>query len=137
MKKIKNLNFINSMKNITILKNIFKVSLGISLISPVFKNEPVQAFVTACADTDTVTNMSGMFSGVRTEFGNLTSWNVANVRNMAGMFGSCNLFYQDLSQWCVSNYNTNMNNMFQNTPMQTKYEWHPQLGQCPRGEDRP
>ena len=59
MKKIKNLNFINSMKNITILKNIFKVSLGISLISPVFKNEPVQAFVTACADTDTVTNMSG------------------------------------------------------------------------------
>ena len=59
MKKIKNLNFINSMKNITILKNIFKVSLGISLISPVFKNEPVQAFVTACADTNTVTNMSG------------------------------------------------------------------------------
>ena len=59
MKKIKNLNFINSMKNITILKNIFKVSLGISLISPVFKNEPVQAFVTACADTDTVTDMSG------------------------------------------------------------------------------
>ena len=59
MKKIKNLNFINSMKNNTILKNIFKVSLGISLISPVFKNEPVQAFVTACADTDTVTNMSG------------------------------------------------------------------------------
>ena len=59
MKKIKNLNFINSMKNITILKNIFKVSLGISLISPVFKNEPVEAFVTACADTNTVTNMSG------------------------------------------------------------------------------
>ena len=59
MKKIKKLNFINSMKNNTILKNIFKVSLGISLISPAFKNEPVQAFVTACADTDTVSNMSG------------------------------------------------------------------------------
>ncbi len=59
MKTIKNLNFINSMKNNTILKNIFKVSLGISLISPFFKNEPVQAFVTACSPTDTVTDMSG------------------------------------------------------------------------------
>jgi len=59
MKTIKNLNFINSMKKNTILKNIFKVSLGISLISPVFKNEPAQAFVTACSPTDTVTDMSG------------------------------------------------------------------------------
>ena len=59
MKTIKNLNFINSMNNKTFLKNIFKVSLGISLITPFFKNEPARAFITACADTDTVADLSG------------------------------------------------------------------------------
>ena len=65
METIKNLNLIKSM-NIqiksmntkTILKTIFKASLGLSLISPLFKNEPAQAFVTACSETDTVTDMS-------------------------------------------------------------------------------
>ena len=58
MKTTNNLNLINSMNTKTILKTIFKVSLGISLISPVFKSEPAKAFVTACSDTDTVADMS-------------------------------------------------------------------------------
>ena len=59
MKTTNKLNLINSMNTKTILKTIFKVSLGISLISPIFKSEPAKAFVTACSDTDTVTDMSG------------------------------------------------------------------------------
>ena len=59
MNTTNNLNLINSMNTKTILKTIFKVSLGIGLISPIFKSEPAKAFVTACSDTDTVTDMSG------------------------------------------------------------------------------
>lgn len=58
MKKIKNLNLINSMNTKTILKNLFKFSLGLSLISPLFKNDPVQAALTACAPTNTVADLS-------------------------------------------------------------------------------
>ena len=61
MKTIEKTNFTKSksMNTKTFLKTIFKVSLGISLISPLFKSEPAQAFVTACSDTNTVTDMSG------------------------------------------------------------------------------
>ena len=59
MKTTNKLNLIKSINTKTILKTIFKVSLGISLISPIFKSEPAKAFVTACSDTDTVTDMSG------------------------------------------------------------------------------
>tara|TARA_A100000164_G_scaffold356252_1_gene365640 strand:+ start:502 stop:1344 length:843 start_codon:yes stop_codon:yes gene_type:complete len=58
MKKIKNPNLINSMYTKTILKNLFKFSLGLTLISPLIKNEPAQA-LTACADTNTVADLSG------------------------------------------------------------------------------
>ena len=59
MKKIKNLNLINSMNTKTILKNLFKFSLGLSLISPLFKNDPAQASITACATSNTVADLSG------------------------------------------------------------------------------
>ena len=42
----------------TILQNLFKFSLGLTLISPLIKNEPAQA-LTACADTNTVADLSG------------------------------------------------------------------------------
>ena len=58
MKKIKNLNLINSMNTKTILKNLFKFSLGLSLISPLFKNDPALAALTACAPTNTVSDLS-------------------------------------------------------------------------------
>ena len=59
MKKIKNPNLINAMNTKTILKNLFKFSLGLTLISPLLKEEPAQAFLTACADTNTVADLSG------------------------------------------------------------------------------
>ena len=58
MKKIKNLNLINSMNTKTILKNLFKFSLGLSLISPLLKNDTAQASITACAPTNTVADLS-------------------------------------------------------------------------------
>ncbi len=57
MKKIKKPNLIKSMNTKTIFTYLFKLSVGIILISPVFKNEPAQAFLTACADTDTVADL--------------------------------------------------------------------------------
>ena len=59
MKTTKNLNLINSMNTQTILKNLFKFSLGLSLISPLFKNKPVQAFTTPCPETNSVANLNG------------------------------------------------------------------------------
>ena len=58
MKKIKNLNLINSMNTKTILKYLFKFSLGLSLISPIFKDEPAKAFLTKCPDTNSVADLS-------------------------------------------------------------------------------
>ena len=58
MKKFKNQILINSMNTKTILKNLFKFSLGLSLISPIFKDEPAKAFLTKCPDTNSVADLS-------------------------------------------------------------------------------
>ena len=61
MKKIyiNNLNLFKSMKSKSALKNILKFSLGIGLLIPFFRNEPAKAFLTPCADSGTVADLSG------------------------------------------------------------------------------
>ena len=58
MEKFKNQILINAMNTKTILKNLFKFSLGLSLISPIFKDEPAKAFLTKCPDTNSVADLS-------------------------------------------------------------------------------
>jgi len=58
MEKFKNQILINSMNTKTILKNLFKFSLGLSLISPIFRDEPAKAFLTKCPDTNSVADLS-------------------------------------------------------------------------------
>ncbi len=69
-------------------------------------------------DVSNVTNMEGMFKGVRIPDGtegiiSIDKWNVSNVRNMRDMFKNMNAGASDLSDWNVSNV-TNMSGMFQN-----------------------
>jgi len=61
MKKIyiNNLNLFKSMKSKSALKNILKFSLGIGLLIPFFRNEPAKAYLTPCADSGTVADLSG------------------------------------------------------------------------------
>jgi surface protein len=61
--------------------------------------------------TNTVTNLSSMFSNCADFNGDINSWNVSSVTNMSGMFNSANSFNQSLTSWDVGNV-TNMQGVF-------------------------
>ena len=62
-------------------------------------------------DVSNVTNMSGMFEGVKSFNQPLSSWDVSRVKNMSYMFANATKFNQDISNWNVSNV-TDMSWMF-------------------------
>ena len=62
-------------------------------------------------DVSSVTNMSGMFSGVRFFDADIGNWDVSSVTNMRGMFNGASSFNQPIGEWDVSSV-TDMYRMF-------------------------
>ncbi len=79
-------------------------------------------------DVGNVTDMNNMFYHATVFNQNISSWDISSVTTMQNMFRGATAFYQDLSNWDVTGINTT--NMFLDTPMQDKYEWHPKGCNC-------
>lgn len=62
-------------------------------------------------NTETITNMQGMFSGTTNFVGDISTWNVSSVTDMNFMFSCYDSSFGSLATWNVSSL-TNMDNMF-------------------------
>ena len=62
-------------------------------------------------NTSNVTNMHGMFQGVRYIDCNISNWKTSKVKNMSSMFAATVNFNPDLSRWNTSRVE-NMSHMF-------------------------
>ncbi len=79
-------------------------------------------------DVGNVTSMKGMFTYASNFNQDISGWDISNVTDMQNMFKGAKSFYQDLSSWDVTEISTG--DMFLDTPMQDKYEWHPKGCRC-------
>lgn len=101
--KVKSIRFVGTVIAPTNCTNLFR------------ELKQLRRFDGANLNTNSVTNMSGMFNFCRnlTEFTNISEWSTSKVTNMSGMFSYCdfNLTNIDLSTFDTSKV-TNMNSMF-------------------------